>query len=45
MFEKNDLLRVFPVPGNFGALWYTTWQQCCENNSNDLGYMKYTSFS
>ena len=44
-FEKNNLLKVFPVPGNFGALWYTAWQLCCENNRNDLGYMKYTYFS
>ena len=36
---------MFPVPGKFGALWYTTWQLCCENNPNDLGYMKYTIFS
>ena len=36
-FGKNDLLKVFPVPGNFGGLWYTTWQLCCGNNSNDLG--------
>ena len=36
-FEKNDLLKVFPVPGNFGGLWYTTWQLCCGNNSNDIG--------
>ena len=36
-FEKNYLLKVFPVPGNFGGLWYTTWQLCCGNNSNDLG--------
>ena len=21
-----ELLKVFPVPGNFGALWCTTWQ-------------------
>ena len=35
--DKNDLLKVFPVPGNFGGLCYTTWQLCCENNSNDLG--------
>ena len=34
---KNDLLKVFPVPGNFGSLWYITWQLCCGNNSNDLG--------
>ena len=36
-FENIDLLRVFPVPGNFGGLWYTTWQLCCRNISNDLG--------
>ena len=34
-----------PIPGNIGVLWYTTWQLCCENNSNDLGYKKYTNFS
>ena len=45
LFEKNDLLNVFLVPDNFGAMWYTTWQLCSENNSNDLGYMKYTNFS
>ena len=32
---------MFPVPNNFGALWCTTWQICCKNNLNDLGYMKY----
>ena len=36
-FENNGLLKVFPVPGNFGGLCYTTWQLCCGNNSNDLG--------
>ena len=36
-FEKKYLLKVFPVPGNFGGLWYTTWQLCCGNNSSDLG--------
>ena len=30
-------MKVFPVPGIFGGLWYTTWQLCCGNNSNDLG--------
>ena len=25
---------MFPVPGNFGGLCYTTWQLCCGNNSN-----------
>ena len=44
-FEKNDLLKVFSVPGNFGALWHTSWQLGCENIPNDLGYMKYTNFS
>ena len=42
--EKIDLLKLFPVTSNFGALWYTIWQLLCENNSNDLGYMKYTNF-
>ena len=32
---------MFRVPGNVSALWYTTWQLCCENNLNDLGYMRY----
>ena len=36
---------MFSVPGNFGVLLYTIWQQCCENNSNNLGYMKYPNFS
>ena len=35
--KKNDLLKVFPVPGNFSNMCYTTWQLCCGNNSNDLG--------
>ena len=26
----NDLLKEFPVPDNFGALWGTTWQLCCK---------------
>ena len=42
--KNNGLLKVFPVPGNFGALWCTTWQLCHENILNDLGYMKYISF-
>ena len=42
--EKNKLLKVFPVPGNFGALWCITWQLCSENNLNDLGDIKYTNF-
>ena len=44
-FRKNDLMKVFPVPDNFGAMCHTTWKLCCENNLNDLGYMKYTNFS
>ena len=44
VFGKNELLKVFPVPGNLGALWCTTWQLCSENNLNDLGDIKYTSF-
>ena len=24
--KENDLLKVFPVLGNFGGRWYTTWQ-------------------
>ena len=24
--------KVFPVPGNFGGMCYTTWQLCCGNN-------------
>ena len=28
---------MFPVHGKFGDLWYTTWQLCFENNSNNLG--------
>ena len=36
MLDKNDPLKVFPVPGNFGALWSTTWQPQYESNSNDL---------
>ena len=35
--EKNDLLKAFPVSGNFGALWCTPCQQCCENNASELG--------
>ena len=23
-------MKMFPVPGNFAALWYTTWQLCCK---------------
>ena len=42
--EKNKLLKEFPVLGNFGALWPTTWQLCSENNLNDLGDIKYTNF-
>ena len=42
--EKNKLLKEFPVLGNFGALWSTTWQLCSENNLNDLGDVKYTNF-
>ena len=45
ILEKNELLKVFPAPGNFGAPWCTTWQLCCRNNSNDRGYMNYTCFS
>ena len=36
-FKKNGLLKEFLVPGKFGGLWYTTWQLCLGNNSNDLG--------
>ena len=36
MLDKDGPLKVFPVPGNFGALWYTTWQLRYESNSNDL---------
>ena len=42
--EKNKLLKEFPVLGNFGALWSTTWQLCSENNLNELGDIKYTNF-
>ena len=45
-FLKNDLLNVFPVPGNFGAMYGTQLgNYAVKNNSNDLGYMKYTNFS
>ena len=43
-FFRKNLLKVSPLPANFGALWCTTCQICCENNSNNLGYMKYTNF-
>ena len=43
-WEKNKLLKEFPVLGNFGALWSTTWQLCAENNLNDIGDIKYTYF-
>ena len=33
---NNDLMKVFPVPGNIGVLLCTTWQLCCENNSMTL---------
>ena len=42
--EKNKLLKEFPVLGNFGALWSTTWQLCSENSLNYLGDIKYTNF-
>ena len=42
--EKNKLLKEFPVLGNFGALWSTTWQLSSENNLNGLGDIKYTNF-
>ena len=35
--SKVIAFPVFPVPGSFGGLCYTTWQLCCGNNSNDLG--------
>ena len=31
---------MFSVSGNFGALWFTIWQQRCENNLKNLGYVK-----
>ena len=43
--EKNKLLKEFPVLGNFGALWSTTWQLCSENNLNDLGEISNTPIS
>ena len=44
-FPFMYVIKVFSVPGNFGALWFMVWQLCCENNSNNLGYVKYTNFS
>ena len=38
-FTKYDLLKEFPALSNFGALWCTIWQLCCENDSSDLGYI------
>ena len=34
--KKQDLFKMFMVSGNLGGLWSIIWQQCCENNSNDL---------
>ena len=34
--KKHDLFKMFMVSGNLGGLWSIIWQQCCENNSNDL---------
>ena len=41
--EKNKRLKEFPVLGNFGALWSTTWHLCSENNLNNFGDI-YTNF-
>ena len=35
--EKNYLHKVFPVPGIFGTLWYTSWQLCRKNKPSDHG--------
>ena len=43
-FLLNDKLKVYSVPGNFGALLCSTWQMCSENNLNNLGYMKNINF-